>query len=339
MITGETVSASPSLAGSVGRRRRSGFTLVEIMVAMTILGLAMTITMVVFLAAVKRASHTETMLKGTSELRYSADMISQAVRSASQPPTVNTSANALGGVGTQLYITPGTFGYLLVQDTTWLDAAHTVKGTKAGQKNLSVSGYLSPATYTPFSGSSRPTGALAAGDVGTYFRPSTDSTLPSPKVSDLVVVTDTLSVPQTSYGPAQTAIVNSVSNNSGNATITVNNNFSYSIPEGTKISIQSTRTQMFAVVLNSAVNPSQYELRYYPDKSVTTKYSVLATDISPSPQVDPSGSATTVPFVVSASNQNYVTINLQMIPRGTTVGRTLQGVQTTVYSRTNPGTP
>lgn len=325
MITGETVSASPSLAGPVGRRRRSGFTLVEIMVAMTILGLAMTITMVVFLAAVKRASHTETMLKGTSELRYSADMISQAVRSASQPPTTDD--------GTQLYIAPGTFGYLLVQDVTWLDTAHTVEGSKAGQKLIKAIAYISTATYTPFSGTSRPSGALAIGDVSTYFRASTDTTLPSPSVSDLVVVGDTLSVPQTSYGPAQTLVVNSVSQNSGTGTITVTANLSYSIPTGTKISVQSTHRQKYAVVNG--------QLLFYPDSSVSSKYSVLASDISSAPLSDPSNksSAATKPFVISSTNTSFVTINLQMIPKGTTVGRTLQGVLTTAYARTNPASP
>lgn len=333
MIADRPVRAGLARSGSDARRgsARAGFTLVEIMVSMAILAVGMTITMVVFIAAVKRANHTENMLKDTSELRYAADMISQAVRSASQPPTTNTASNSFGAAGTQLYIAPGTFGYLLVDEITWLDTAHTIKGTKSGQKNLKVDAYRSTATYTPFSSTSRPTGALATTDVGTYFLSS--ASVPSPTVSSLLSVGDTLSVPQTSYGPAQTATVNSVSNNSGTATVTVTNNFAYSIPQGTKISIQSAHTQMFAVVGG--------QLRFYPDSSVTTNYTVLASDISSTPLSDPSNksSAPTVPFVISSTNTSYVSINLQMLPKGTPAGRTLQGVLTTAYSRTNPASP
>ncbi len=318
------VFAPRSRLESPGRRpRRAAFTLVEIMVAMTILGLGMTITMVVFLAAVKRANHTETMLKGTSELRYAADMISQTVRSASEPPTTTD--------GTDLYVAPGSQGYLLVDEITFIDSAKTTKGTKAGMKVMQVDPYRSAATYSQFSGSSRPSGALAAGDVGTYFIASGNA--PAPTVSSLVSVNDTLSVPQTSYGPAQTLTVNSVSKNSGTSTITCSTALAYSVPQGTKISIISGHRPEFAVING--------QLRYFPDSSVQATYAVLAYDISSTPLSDPANAAgaITKPFVISGTNPSFVTINLQMIPKGTTAGRTLQGVETTAYARTNPATP
>jgi hypothetical protein len=83
---------------------------------------------------------------------------------------------------------------------------------------------------------------------------------------------------------------------------------------------------------------SNGDLRYYPDSTETTRFSIIARDIDSAPLTVPSNtaSARTVPFAISG---RYLTLNLQQVPRGTSAGRTVQGVQTTVFTRTDPLAP
>ncbi len=302
------------------------FTLLEVLIATTILGLALSMSMVVFLAAMKRAQHTETGLKGTAELRFASDLISQSVRSASQLPTVASS-------GLQLIVPPKDLGFAVVQEITWLDTAHTVKGSKSNQRVLHVSNFTLPAVVTSaWLSSTRPTGAISSSDVATYFISS--SNLPATDLNDIFTVGDTISLPVPSAGTPTTGVINSISNNINNKTITLTANIGVDVPNGTKIQATSGKRVMFEVRSNG-------DLRYYPDNRDLTKYSVLAHDIDPSPLSDPadSSSATTVPFSIPSGSTDYVIINLQKVPAGTTVGRTLQGVRTTAYTRTDPTSP
>jgi len=304
-------------------RGTRGFTLTEILVSTTILGLAVGMTMVVFIAALKRAQHTETALKGTAELRYASDIVSQAVRSASQFPTVANS-------GLQLYVAPPDLGYAVVQDTTWLDAAHTVKGSKSNQRMLHIAdATVTAVVVSAWKAASRPTGAIATTDVGTYFIDT--SGLPTTDLRKMFSVGNTITIPATAFGASTTGVINSISNNAGTKTITLTNNIGVDVPNGTKILATSGARALFEVRSNG-------DLRYYPDSTDLTVFSLLAHDIDPSPLSDPSdrNSATTVPFTIAPATPNYVVINLQKVPAGTRIGRTLQGVQTTAYTRTNP---
>lgn len=325
-----TAEPIPSRCDGSRRRGRAAFTLLEVMIAMTILAMAVAITMVVFLAALKRATHTELMLHGTAELRYAADFISEDVRSATALPTVQNG-------GLELLMPPKDTGYLTVTAGTWLDSpANTVQGWKSNQRTLQVVGTIAAVARSAFKGSARPSGAVSASDVGTYFVDA--ASLPTVDVNTLVKVNDTLSIPATAYGPGVDLVVNSISQNSGVQTITFTTSLGADVPDGTEIKATSPREVMFAVV-STGTNHS--ELRYYPDSSNSSTYTVLARDISLTPLTDPSnsGGSTTVPFAISAADPNTVTINLQKIPQGTTAGRTLQGVETSAFTRTDPTVP
>jgi prepilin-type N-terminal cleavage/methylation domain-containing protein len=329
LITASPWRSNHSPARTASRSNRA-FTLVEVLVATSILGLAVGMTMVVFIAALKRAQHTEQMLKGMSEIRYASDIISQTVRSGSQLPTI--AAN-----GTRLLVPPKDVGYALVLDTTWIDMVNGVKGSKSNQKMLHVSNVTMPAVVASvWASTARPAGAISDAQVATYFVDG--SNLPVGDLNGLFAVGDTLTIPATAYGPKTTGVINSISNNPGNKTVTLVSALGVDVPNGTKIAATSGRRAMFEVVPSGA---STGDLRYYPNSTDLTKFSVLAHNISPTPLSDPSnsGSAPTVPFVISNSSANYVIINLQKLPKGTTVGRTVQGVQTTAYTRTDPTLP
>jgi hypothetical protein len=215
-----------------------------------------------------------------------------------------------------------------VNDITWLDTAHTTKGTKSTMKELKISDTTRPiVTVSIWAGDARPTGALASGDVATYFT----AALPTTDVSDAFAVGDTISIPATAFGNATTGVINSMSNNPGNKTITLVNKLGVDVPNGTKISASSGKRVRFEVRSNG-------DLRYYPDTRDLTKYAVLAHNVTQTPLSDPSdsSSAASVPFTISSTDSDYVLLNLQQIPATTTrIGRTLQGVQTAVFTRTS----
>jgi prepilin-type N-terminal cleavage/methylation domain-containing protein len=302
-----------------------GFTLTEILIATTILGAAVGMTMVVFIASLKRAQHTELMLKGTAEIRYAADVISQAVRSAPQLPTT-----ANGGL--QLLVPPKTLPILTVQDGTWIDAAHTTKGFKSNQQLMHVTADLPAVVSTVFPTTARPAGSIATTDVATYFITSAAA---SQKVNTVVKVGDTLTVPATAFGPQTDVVLDSISSNAGQATITFTNSLNIDVPQFTKLMVASGHRSMFEVV---ATGQFIGDLRYYPSSEDLTKFTVLAHNIASAPLTNPANAASsaTVPFVISSTSTDYVIINLQKLPKGTVVGRTVQGVQTTVFTRNDP---
>ncbi len=302
---------------------RAGFTLIEVMVAMTILVLAMAVTMSAYLAALKRALHSQEALRGTQELRYASDLISEAVRSAPQPPTVQSS-------GVQLVVAPKDLGYATVLETTWIDTLHNVKGSKSNQRMLHMTNVTPAAvTISVFQSGARPTSALTSADIATYFTDS--SSLPSTDLNDLFASGDTITIPATAYGPQTTGVINNISNNSGNKTLTLTASLGVDVPNATRIAATAGRRMLFSV-------ESTGELRYYPDRRDMTKYTVLARDVDPSPLTNPADttSAITTPFVIAG---RYVTLNLQKLPRGSLAGRTVQGVRTNVYTRTDPLIP
>lgn len=318
----------PTTAAPLGaaRSRRSAFTLLEVLLATTIFSVAMGITLVAYLAVLKRAVHTEKMLEGASQLRFASDMISEAVRSASQDPVIAAS-------GTQLIVAPPEMGYLVVQDGTWLDSPlNTVKGTKSGQRNLKLSVTIPSAVLElAFAGAARPTGALTGADIATYFRPNT-SFLPQVAVDDVLASGDTVVIPATPFGQEVQPVINQISNSSnGTQTVTMTSNITADVPNGTRIRMLHGRRQMFEVTAGG-------DLRYYPEYRADDDrgtFSILARNIEPRPFTDHTNpaSARTVPFANSA---RVVTITLQQTPKGTTAGRTVQGVRTTAYARTDP---
>jgi prepilin-type N-terminal cleavage/methylation domain-containing protein len=312
------------------RRRPAAFTLTEILVATSILGVAVGMTMVVFVAALKRAQHTEQLLKGMSEIRYATDIISQTVRSGSQLPTV------LGG-GTKLVVPPRDIGYATVLETTWIDMVNGVKGSKSNQRMLHVSNMTTPAVVASlWATTARPAGAISSGDIATYFVDG--SGMPVGDLNAIFSVGDTITIPATAYGPKTTGVINSISNNAGNKTLTLTAALGVDVPNGTKIAATSGRRVMFEVVATGAATG---DLRFYPNNTDLTKFTVLAHDIASAPLSDPSrtGSGATVPFTISSTAADYVIINLQKLPKGTTVGRSVQGVQTTVFTRNDSTLP
>lgn len=303
--------------------RRAGFTLVEVLVATTILLIAMGITMVVYLAVLKRARFSEKTLKGMTELRYTSDYISQAVRSAPQTPVVQNS-------GLQLLVAPKNLGYATVLATTWIDTLHDVKGSKFNQRMMHISNATPAAVVTSvFRGSGRPSGAVTTADVGTYFTDATS--LPVTDLNDLFSSGDSLTIPATAYGPVTTGVINNISNNPGNKTLTLTAALGVDVPNGTKIVASAGQRLLFSVESNG-------DLRYYPDRRNMTVFFVLARDIDVAPLSVPSDTSSprTRPFVISG---RFVTLNLQQLPRGSVAGRTVQGVQTTVFTRTDPLIP
>lgn len=310
--------------------RSQGFTLTEILVTTTILGFAASITMVVFLAALKRANHTEAGLKGTAELRYATDVISQAVRSSSLLPTVADG-------GRTLLVPPRDLGFATVEDGTWIDQPQGIQGWKDNQRVLKVSDVTGSAvTQSIWKTTTRPSGAIAATDVPTLFIGT--SSLPKQDIRTMFSVGDTLTVPATSFGPSVDRVINSISNNAGTKTISLTADLGVNVPNGTKILATSGRRLKFTVTAGTASDPLSGELRFYPDSNDATKYTVLARHISPAPLSDPAqpSSSAGVPFTIPTASSNYVIINLQKVPPGTSVGRTLQGVQSTVFTRNDP---
>jgi hypothetical protein len=232
--------------------------------------------------------------------------------------------------GLQLMIPPKDLAYVVVLETTWIDTLHNIKGSKSNQRMLHLSNAI-PATgiSSVFASTARPAGALSTSDVSTYFKSA--ASLPTANLTDIFSVGDTLTIPATAYGAKTTGVINSISNNSGNKTLTLTTNLGVDVPNGTKIAASSGRRILFSVETNG-------DLRYYADSRDLTKFAVLAHDIDPAPLSVPAdaSSARTVPFSI---NGRYVTLNLQKLPRGSTVGRTLHGVQTTVFDRSDPLIP
>lgn len=302
---------------------KHGFTLVEVLIATTVLAVVMTIVFVSNFSVLKRAKHTEGLITGVQQLRYASDLISQAVRSASRTPVVQSG-------GLELVVAPEDLGFAVTNDIAPIDALHNVYGTKANMRNLKVSNITPAAAASSiFVSSARPPGALTSVDVSTYFKSASD--LGEIDLNDVFKVGDMIAIPGTRYGSPVTGIINSISNNPGTKTITLVNNVGVDIPAGTKIRASAGRRLLFSVTTTG-------DLRYYPDSRDLTKFSVIATDIDPSPRSAPavSSSPDTVPFTLTG---RYVTLNLQKLPRGTMAGRTVQGVQTTVFARSDPLIP
>lgn len=295
---------------------RRGFTLTELLVATTIFAVMMGITMVAYTAAAKRVFHTEAAITGTAQLRYASDMISRGVRSAPQPPVVS-------GAGLRLTVIPEDAGVAIVTGPgTPLDA--NTRGYKSTQKMVKLTDFqIAAAGKWFFSSSARPAGKVTAGQVGTYFKAAAEIDL-----NKIFKVGDDLTIPATRFGSAVTRKINSISNSTGNKTVTFETKLGVDVPEDTRI--YSSRRVAFEVTTNG-------DLRYYPDANGTT-FTVLARDVDPSPRLvaTDSTSANTTPFVLSG---RVLTLNLQKLPRGTVAGRTSQGVQTTVYARTDPTIP
>lgn len=292
----------------------------EVMVAMTILLIAMSITMGAYLVALKRGVHTQNTLQATGQLRYATDLISESVRSSPQEPAVQSS-------GRQLLVAPKDLGFGSVYPVTWIDTIRNVKGSKGNQRVLKLKDFVPAAvSRNIFKGSARPTGAVSSSSISTYFNDA--SSLPAIDLDELFAVGDSLTIPATAYGPAFTKQINSISNNSGTKTLTMTDNLGFDVPEGTKITATSGRRLMFSVETNG-------DLRFYRDHRDTTKFVLLARDVDYQPYSVPwdQTSARTTPFAISG---RVVTINFQHLPKGGMAGRTVQGVQTQVYARTDP---
>lgn len=305
-------------------REVRAFTLTEIMVAMAILAVVVLMAFVGMIAVLRGVAHTDAMVKGSSEIRHAADRISLAVRSAPRIPLVESS-------GCDLIVVPYNLGYAIVEGNTPIDAVNNVYGSKASQKMLKLSDLTPSAVASSiFAASARPTGAVSAGQISTYFNNA--SALSTIDLNDLFEVNDIITIPATAYSTTfVNRTINSISNNSGNKTITVTAKLGVDVPNGTKIFPSKGARTLFRVT------PSG-ELRYFPDNRKMGTFTTLATDINPAPLSNP-GDATSSPTVPFALVGNLLTINLQKVPRGTQAGRTLQGVQTSVYVRTDPLTP
>lgn len=312
---------------------RRGFTLTEILVATTILGMAVSMTMVVYLAALRRAKHSEDALKGTAELRYATDMISQAVRSSPLLPEVDKS-------GLRLLVSPKDQPLLVVTDGTWIDAAHTTKGFKASQQNMHVALQVPVSVRSVFKATDRPTGSVSGAQVGTYFTGAVDTS--TWKVSDYLEKGDSVRIPATAFAPeVKSKIVDSISKNAGEATITYTQKLTVDVPQGTVLTVTSGRRQAFEVVGVTVNGKPTANLVFYPDADDLTKFTILARDIATKPLADPADTTgtTSVPFVIPATSPNYVVLNLQKLPRGGSAGRTLQGIRTTVFTRNDTQQP
>ncbi len=324
----------PRQPGRENTRRRAGFTLTEVLIATSILGLSMAMTMTVVVAAMKRAQHTEQGLQGTTELRRAADFISQAVRTAARMPTVSAD-------GLTLTLPPRDLGYAVVLETTYIDTVHDVKGSKSTMQMLHIGDATLPLVLADvWAGNDRPAGAISAADMTKYFK-TFDDLVAAPEnkeLGDMFKEGDTIVIPATSYGASVSKVIKSISNGKGKKTLTTTDKLGVDVPNGTKIAATTAHSMMFQVV-KTGTNAG--ELRYYPNKDETSKFSVLARDIDPSPLSDPSKttSLATLPFAISATASNYVTVTLQKIPAGTMVGRTFQGVRTTVFTRNDPTIP
>lgn len=302
------------------RAPAAGFTLVELLIAASVAAIAMVVTLVGYLAVLKSGYHSEKMMVGVAQLRYANDTIAQAVRSSPRSPTVDST-------GLRLIIAPDDLGYASIKDITWIDQPNGVKGSKSNQRVLKIAdGAPAAATESPFLNASRPAAALSASDVSTYFK--TSSAASDIDLDDLFQSGDSITIPATAYGAAVTRTINNISSNSGTKTMTLTANLGVEVPNGTRIMSSGGRRVQFEVTAAGM-------LRYYPDNRDLTKFRVIATDIDPSPLTDPTNpsSAVTVPFAVS---QRSVTVNLQKLPRGSTAGRTVQGVQTIVFARSDP---
>lgn len=291
--------------------------------AISILVIAMAITMGAFLSILKRTLHSERLLRGATEMRYSTDLISQAVRSAPLIPLIQTS-------GRQLLVAPKDLGYAMVLETTWIDILRNVKGSKGNQRMLHVSDVTPAAVVTSvFSSTSRPSGVLSAAGVATYFK--SVSALPTVDLTDVFAAGDSITIPATSYGSPTVCVINNISNSPGSKTLTLTAAIGVDVPNGTAIMASGGRRILFSVEVNG-------DVRYYPDNRDMTRFSVIAREVDPAPLTTPSdtASARTVPFAITG---RYLTFNFQKIPRGTMAGRTVQGVQTTVLTRTDPLAP
>lgn len=291
--------------------------------AISILVIATAIAMGAFFSILKRTLHSERLLKGTTELRYTTDLISQAVRSAPLIPIVQSS-------GRQLLVAPKDLGYATVFEATWIDHLRNVKGSKSNQRVLHVSDVTPAAVVTSvFKSDARPSGVIGASSVATYFKGA--GSLPTVDLADVFTAGDSITIPATLYGSQTICVINNIGNSSGDKTVTLTAALGVDVPNGTAIMASAGRRILFSVEVNG-------DVRYYPDNRDMARFSVIARDVDPAPLTTPSDttSARTVPFAITG---RYLTFNFQKIPRGTMAGRTVQGVQTAVLTRTDPLAP
>lgn len=310
------------------KRKQSGFTLTEVLIAASLMTVVVGITLVAFVALLKRNLHTDQIARGGNEIRYSFDFLTKSVRASPIAPIITNS-------GCTMEVAPNEFYYATVAGTTNIDPLRGIQGAAAAQKTIVFSDKCrQPAAKSILTGAC-PSSSVSS--PGSTFLSVSD--FPSLDVADFFQVGDVVTIPATIYGGAQVRTIQSITNTSSTKSITFTTNLTDRVPNGTQIAATALRRMKFEVT-------SGGQLRYYRD-STGTNYRIIAENITQTPRVDAydTSSPLTQPFTyyANATLVSGVTVpartlrvNLQRLPVGSTAGRTELGLVTSILLRTDP---
>ncbi len=305
---------------------RHGFSLSEVMIAMSVFTVVAAIAMLALVALVKRNDHTFNTTAGVAELRTATDLITQAVRSSPTLPIVEDG-------GRTLIVAPPIVYYATVQGTDVVDNLRTpnILGIAGGRDTITFPVRSRQPATTWIMADACPSSAISA--LGSTFIGSANH--PELDLDDMFSVGDSVSIPGTRYGVPITLVVRSITNTASVKSLRFTTALPTSpselkIPNGTQIAASSGRRLKFSVQTNG-------ELRYWRDDRVAASYTVIATNLTTQPRANPESSSSAVePCFNFIQADRTVQMNLQRLPAGRLSGRTEIGIRTWIHARTRP---
>jgi len=351
-------------------KRPGGFTLVEIIVSMTIFSLVVAIAMGCFLAILKQNKLIETTTDLSLSIQRAMRRIYYVVEASPTSQITLTSqdshtnpqvftdsgATALASLnngaysGLSIRVTPPTKYYAMVNGGT--DKIGPFLNT-FGYKNTATSIGISstPPQATTYEillpNVTCPSAKVTTLDTSIFVtsRNASDpaQTIDATTLFSSVTPNNTVFIPSTGYGGAVQLTVSSVSANSLTFSSQLNPSSStWGLPNGTMIASSAAIRARFAVMAAASGSLQPGDLVYYPNDSITTQYSVLAHNIvyaNNSSRVDPSDATAGTdpyPFTYNPTTRELI-VNLQCLPPGNSVaGRATIGTRSRIYIRTDP---
>jgi Tfp pilus assembly protein PilV len=344
-------------------KKRSGFTLVEIMISSFILLLVVGITMTCFITLLKQHQLLQATTDISLELQTATRKVYTTVVSSPSAPQIYTDSaattlapKAFIGTSTTLYTASGLSiriaeaanHYIMVTGgTDILDAATNTLGYKKEQTTITLSNVDPQATTHQLiaTGATCPSTTITSFDAA-IFNPgffSDDGDGFKIKPSDFFAKDGVVSIPQTGYGGPTTATVSSVGLKSITFTKQLSTTSGWGLPNGTLLTAPSPTMSRLTVITTATGKLRPGDLVLYPDDTNATTqatYTVLAHNIVYQKDVrcDPSSSAATdaYPFTYNTQTQELI-VNLQCLPAGNRIaGRATIGTRLRILIRTPP---
>jgi len=351
--------------------RRSGFTLVEIVISSTILLVVVGATMSTFLGITKQYTLLATASDISLDIQSASRRVFEAVQASPSAPTI---LNASGGAGVttvivagpptisvtsgvSIRLSPATLHYVMVVGNTVpagsplppapplpntgpdiLDAATNTTGYVNTRSTINLH-TVSPQATTRrllIDGAACPSGEISTLD-NTVFASNSVGYPSGP--GNLFEDGDVVTIPVTAFGGAVQLTVRSHTATSLTFTTSLNPALSnWTLPNGTLIENTAGPRTLLTVMSANSGSFQRGDLVLFPDDRDLTRFTLLARNIDPNPRVEPTNpaSATESPFNFNNDPDiRELTVNLQCLPAGNRVaGRATAGIRTKIRVRT-----